>query len=264
MNEKYDQRAEKVNSLLCVGLDPDFEKLPERFKRMDEPQFEFNKWIIDETHECVAAFKPNSAFYEARGDAGMRELKKTADYLKGEHPDIFTIDDAKRGDIGNTNNRYAESVFDWFGFDAITLQPYQGGKALKPFLSRMDKTCIILCRTSNEGSGEFQNLMTDGKPQWKIVAEKVANEWNANGNCMLVAGATYPEELAEIRTTAGDMTLLVPGVGTQGGSAADAVSRGKNAEGRGLIINSSRGIIFSENPREAAKRLRDEINFYRV
>lgn len=264
MNAKYDERAKKVDSLLCVGLDPDFDKLPERFKKMDEPQFEFNKWIIDETHEYAAAYKPNSAFYEARGDAGMRELKRTADYLRSEHPDIFTIDDAKRGDIGNTNNGYATSVFDWLGFDAITLQPYQGGRALEPFLSRSDKTCIILCRTSNEGSGEFQNLMTDGKPQWKIVAEKAASEWNANGNCMLVAGATYPEELAEIRASVGDTTLLVPGVGKQGGSATEVVPNGKNSEGLGLIINSSRGIIFTDDPGAEAKKLRDEINSCRV
>jgi len=261
--EKYEKRSSKVNSLVCVGLDADFEKIPERFRKMEHPQFEFNKFLIEETHEFVAAYKPNSAFYEARGDAGIRELKMTMEYLQKEHPDIFTIDDAKRGDMGNTNNGYVTSIFDWLGFDAVTVHPYLGGEALTPFLERTDKTTIVLCRTSNPGSGELQNLETDGKPFWHIVAEKVSKEWNTNKNCMLVVGATFPEEMKKIRAIAPQMTFLVPGIGAQGGDVSKTLAAGLTGERGGLIINSSRGVIFSTRPREEAKKLRDEINSHR-
>ncbi len=261
--DKYNQRAEKINSLVCVGLDPDFSKLPEKFKAMEFPQFEFNKWIIDETAEFAAAFKPNSAFYEARGDKGLSELKLTMDYLREKQPDIFTICDAKRADIGNTNNGYVFSIFDYFGFDAVTLHPYLGKEALKPFLDRADKGSIILCRTSNPGAGELQDLESGGKKVWQVVAERVSKEWNKNNNCMLVVGATYPEEMQIIRSLVGDMTFLVPGLGVQGGDVEAAVKAGLNSKKLGMIINSSRGIIFAENPKEEAKKLRDEINKYR-
>lgn len=263
MNAKYDARAEASNSLVCVGLDADFEKLPERFKALPHPQFEFNKWIVDETHEYVAAFKPNSAFYEARGLEGMEDLKMTIDYLNERHPNIFTILDAKRADIGNTNNGYVSAIYDWLGFDAVTLHPYLGHEALTPFLSRGDKVSIVLCRTSNPGAGDFQDLVADGKPLWQTVAEKVSKEWNMEGNCMLVVGATYPEEMRVIRSVVGDMTFLVPGVGAQGGDVQAVVEAGKNSAGKGLVISSSRGILFAENPKEAARALRDEINLYR-
>ena len=269
--KKYESRAEKADSLLCVGLDSDFEKLPGRFKKLPNQQFEFNKWIIDETHEYVAAYKPNAAFYEARGDVGLRELKMTMEYLQTEHPDIFTILDAKRADIGNTNNGYVTAIFDWLGFDAVTLHPYLGREALAPFLDRKDKVSVILCRTSNEGAGEFQDLKLlpymeaiSPEPLWKMVAEKVANEWNENGNCMLVVGATYPEEMKIIRASTGDMTFLVPGIGAQGGSVSEVLKNGKNSERKGLIISASRSIIFSNNPRESAKALRDEIQSYQL
>lgn len=261
--KKYNQRAEKTNSLLCVGLDSDFSKLPSSFKEKEYPQFEFNKWIIEETAEFAAAFKLNMAFYEARGEQGMRELKMTMDYLRNHHGDIFTICDAKRADIGNTNNGYVESTFDYFGFDAITLHPYLGKEALKPFLDRKDKVSIILCRTSNPGAGELQDLPVGSKPLWQVVAEKVSSEWNNNHNCMLVAGATYPQELRVVRSIVGDMTLLVPGIDAQGGDVEATVRAGLNSSKLGMIINSSRGIIFSEDPREEAKKLRDEINKYR-
>ncbi|MES3032289.1 MAG: orotidine-5'-phosphate decarboxylase [Patescibacteria group bacterium] len=261
--EKYNKRAKEINSLLCVGLDADFAKIPERFLKLEFPQFEFNKWVIQETHEYTAAYKPNSAFYEARGDQGMKELKMTMDYLIKNHPDIFTIMDAKRADIGNTNNGYVASVFDWLGFDAVTLHPYLGQEALQPFLDRKDKTSIILCRTSNEGAGEFQDLESGGKKLWQIVAEKVFTDWNKNKNCMLVVGATYPEEMKKIRSLVGDMTFLVPGVGAQGGNVPHIIKAGLNSEGLGLIINSSRGIIFSENPREEARKLCEEIRKYK-
>ncbi|MFA6274525.1 MAG: orotidine-5'-phosphate decarboxylase [Candidatus Paceibacterota bacterium] len=263
--EKYNQRAKKINSLLCVGLDADFEKLPEKFKSLDgsEAQFQFNKYIIDLTHEFVASFKPNVAFYEARGTEGMEALKKTMDYLHEKYPDIFTILDAKRADIGNTNNGYVTSIFDWLGFDAMTINPYLGKEAIQPFLDRKDKASIILCRTSNSGAGEFQDLKSDGKYFWEIVAGKVSKEWNQNKNCLLVVGATYPEEMKKIREIVGEMTFLVPGIGVQGGDVKSVVINGLNKKKLGLIINSSRGIIFSENPAEEAKKLRDEINLYR-
>jgi len=277
--DKYNKRAKKINSLLCVGLDTDFNKIPKKFLKKKFPQFEFNKWIIKETHEYAAAYKPNSAFYEARGDKGIQELKMTMDYLIKNHPDIFTILDAKRGDIGNTNNGYITSAFDWLGFDAITLHPYLGGESLAPFLNRKDNGCIIMCRNSNPGAGEFQDLKivevadvgrlgsrrptSAGKPLWQIVAEKVSKDWNKNKNCMLVVGATYPKEMKKIRSLVGDMTFLVPGIGAQGGDLKETLKAGLNSKGLGLIINSSRGIIFSNNPKIEAQKLRDEIRKYK-
>lgn len=261
--DKYNARVDKVNSLVCVGIDSEFEKLPERFKKMKNPQFEFNKWIIDQTQEYAAAFKANIAFYDARGDQGLKELKMTMDYLVEKYPDIFRVCDSKRGDIGNTNNGYVEEILDWLNFDAMTLHPYMGKESLQPFLDRKDKGLIVLCRTSNPGAGELQDLIVDGKPLWQIVAEKVRDEWNKNDNCLLVVGATVPEETKKIRELVGDMTFLMPGIGAQGGDVEAAVKAGVNSEKKGLIINSSRGIIFSENPAEEARKLRDEINKYR-
>ena len=262
--DKYNKRAKEINSLLCVGLDSDFSKIPERFLSLEFPQFEFNKWIIEETHEYAAVFKPNSAFYEARGDKGMKELKMTMEFLNQNYPDILTILDAKRADIGNTNNGYVTSIFDWLGFDAVTLHPYLGEEALLPFLNRKDKASIILCRTSNLGASEIQDLKIEGKYIWQIVAERVSEVWNKNNNCMLVVGATYPEEMKKIREVAGDMTFLVPGIGAQGGDVGAVMKAGLNSEGLGLIINSSRGIIFAENPKEEAKKLCEEIRKYMV
>ena len=265
--DKYNKRAKKINSLLCVGLDSDITKIPGKFAEMEFPQLEFNKWIIDETHEYVSAFKINNAFYEACGDKGMKELKMTMEYLQNKYPEIFTICDAKRADIGNTNNGYVSAIFDWLGFDAITLHPYLGEEALLPFLDRKDKGCIILCRTSNPGAGEFQdqlvNLPGRQVPLWQVVAEKVYYDWNKNKNCMLVVGATYPEEMKKIRSLVGEMTFLVPGIGAQGGDVKAALEAGLNKEKLGLIINSSRGIIFSENPKEEAQKLCEEIRRYR-
>ncbi|MEK7556907.1 MAG: orotidine-5'-phosphate decarboxylase [Patescibacteria group bacterium] len=261
--DKFDERAEAVKSLLCVGLDSDMEKLPERFQKYEQPQFNFNRWIIEQTHEHTASYKFNMAFYEARGPEGLKELQLTLDYLQQRHPDIFTICDAKRGDIDNTNRGYVEEIFDWLGFDAVTLHPYLGQEALQPFLSRADKGCIVLCRTSNPGAGEFQDLMAGGLPLWQIVAKRVHEAWNTNHNCMLVVGATYPEEIKKVREITGDMTLLVPGIGAQGGSVAEVMQTGLNSQRSGLIIHSARGIIFAENPAEEAKRLKEDINGYR-
>ncbi len=264
--KKYDDRAKAIDSLVCIGLDADMAKIPQKFLNMEYPQFEFNKWIIEETHEFAAAYKPNSAFYEARGDQGLKELKMTMDYLIAKHPDIFTILDAKRADIGNTNMGYVQSIFDWLGFDSVTLHPYLGREALKPFLDRKDKCSIILAKTSNPGSGEFQDLPTgqagkevESKKLWQHVAGEVAGSWNINQNLMIVMGATYPEDVRKAREITGEMTFLIPGTGAQGGEVKDFVSLGKNSDGRGMIINSSRGIIFSSDPKAEAKKLRDEI-----
>jgi orotidine-5'-phosphate decarboxylase len=261
--EKYARRADVVNSLLCIGLDTDYTKLPPQFQDAANPQFTFNCWIIDQTHPFASAYKPNIAFYEARGDAGLHDLKLTIDYLREKHPDILTICDAKRADIGTTNAGYVTAIFDWLGFDAITLHPYLGKEALQPFLDRADKGCIVLCRTSNPGAGEFQDLQVNGVPLWQTVAERVACDWNSNQNCILVVGATYPDEMRQIRALVGDMTFLVPGIGMQGGSVEETVRSGLNRIGKGLIINSSRGIIFADDPAQAARQLRDEINKHR-
>lgn len=261
--DKYNTRSDKVNSLACVGLDSEFEKLPEKFKNLKNPQFEFNKWIIDQTYEFVAAFKANIAFYDQRGDQGLRELKMTQDFIKEKYPDIFRVCDSKRGDIGNTNKGYVEEILDWLDFDAMTLHPYMGKESLMPFLERKDKGLIILCRTSNLGAGELQDLIIDKKPLWQIVAEKVRDEWNFNDNCLLVVGVTVPEEAKRIREIVGDMTFLMPGAGAQGGDIEATVKASLNSQNKGFILNSSRGVVFSKNPAEEAKKLRDEINKYR-
>lgn len=256
---KYNNRAKKVNSLLCVGLDADFSKLPERFLQKPFPQFEFNTWIIEQTHAYVSAYKLNSAFYEARGEQGLRELKMTFDYLALYHSNIFLILDAKRADTSNTNVGYAEFAFDQLGADAVTLHPYMGHEAMAPFLERKDKISIILCRTSNTGAEEFQNLLSEGKPLWQTIAERVTSEWNTNGNCMLVVGAPHPEEIKKVREISKEMTLLVPGVSDEGINIKSVVQSGLNKDGLGLIINASRRIIFAKNPEEEARKLCEEI-----
>lgn len=261
--EKLETRIKAANSLVCVGLDADFDKLPERFKALPEPQFEFNKWIINQTHEFVCAYKPNMAFYEARGEQGWHELNLTMEYLIEYHPDIFTICDAKRADIGNTNQGYVSALFDQLGFDAITLHPYLGQEALEPFLEREDKVSIILCKTSNPGSSELQDQVLGEKKLWQSVAELVSRKWNSRNNCMLVVGATYPDELKQVRQIVGEMTLLVPGIGAQGGEVAATVKAGLNSQATGLIINSARAIIFADDPRGGAQDLQQAINQHR-
>jgi orotidine-5'-phosphate decarboxylase len=258
--QKLEARAAAIHSLLCVGLDPEMSKLPKRFLGDELPMFSFCKWIIEETHSFTSAYKPNMAFFEARGTLGLRELERTVEYLRSEHPEIFTICDAKRGDIGNTNRGYVTSIFDEMGFDSVTLHPYLGREALMPFLEREDKASIVLCRTSNPGAGELQDLKIEGRSMWEHVAERVSKDWNANGNCMLVVGATYPEEMRRIREVAPALPFLVPGVGAQGGDAGAVVANGLDANASGLLISSSRGILYANEPAAAAKQLRDEIN----
>lgn len=251
------------NSLLCVGLDPEISRLPAQYQNTKQPQFDFNRWIIDQTHPYVSAYKPNVAFYEARGEQGWHELWLTMEYLQANHPDVFTIIDAKRADIGSTNQGYVTAFFDDLKADAVTLQPYLGREALQPFLERQDKVSIILCRTSNPGAGEFQDLNHNGEPLWFTVAQHVANDWNKHNNCMLVVGATYPEEMKRIRGVVGEMPFLVPGVGAQGGDLQAVLAAGLTTDKTGLIINASRSVIFSENPGQAARALCEEINAFR-
>ena len=256
---KLRKRAESVDSILCVGLDPVMERLPVQFRSQQHPYFAFNRWVIDQTAEYAVAYKPNMAFYEALGAEGYADLKLTIDYLRECHPDIVTICDAKRGDNANTNQAYVTAVFDELGFDAVTLHPYLGEEALAPFLNRKDKACIILCRTSNAGAGEFQDLLVDGEPLWMVVARKVAEEWDTDGNCMLVVGATYPEEMRRLRAVAPATTFLVPGIGQQGGDVAAVLAAGQTSGGGGLILSSSREILYAEHPGDAARAVNDAI-----
>jgi orotidine-5'-phosphate decarboxylase len=272
--KKLEQCWQKDN-LVCVGLDPDFDQLPTIVKNqrsVEEAMFTFNRDIIDVTYDLVCAFKPNAAFYEAQGDAGFRALIRTVSYIRETYAHIPIILDAKRADIGNTNLGYVQAAFDIIGVDAITVHPYLGKESLAPFLSHKEKGIIVLAKTSNLGAGEFQDLPvgTSLEPLYHVVARHVANTWNTNGNCALVVGATYPEDLKKIRSIVGDMPILIPGIGSQGGEVAATVIAGKDSRGWGMIINSSRGIIFSsgENDfagaaRKATVQLREEINKYR-
>ena len=251
---------------VCVGLDSSFHKLPavvQQKMSTGEPDIvgsmvTFNRAIIEATKDLVCSYKPNTAFYEAYGAIGMEALQKTIAIIHEVAPEIPVILDAKRADIGNTNHGYVASAFDLFQADAITLHPYLGGEALQPFLDRTDKGIIILCRTSNTGSGEFQNLSINGQPLYQFVARHVAEKWNKNGNCGLVVGGTYPEELGCVRELVGSMPLLIPGIGAQGGSLEKTVHAGKDQHGSGMIINSSRGIIFASSEKDFAEAARRE------
>jgi orotidine-5'-phosphate decarboxylase len=257
--QKLEARMEVSDSLLCVGLDPDLARLPHRFRAQGHPQFAFCQEVIDAAAPFACAFKPNTAFFEAAGPKGWDELRAVCSYVRENYPDVFLICDAKRGDIGSTNGGYVQAIFDQLGADAVTVQPYLGAEALEPFLARSDKASIVLCRTSNPGAGEFQDLHVDGKPLWCHVAERVSTSWNGKGNCMLVVGATWPAEMAQLRSVAGDMTFLVPGIGAQGGDVEAVLRAGLRADGKGLILSSSREILYAESPAKAAEATRDTI-----
>jgi orotidine-5'-phosphate decarboxylase len=262
---ELDEAAKKNHSLLCVGLDPDAALMPPGVSILD-----FNKAIIDATTDLVCCYKPNLAFYEAEGARGWDILKQTVECIpKG----IPVIADAKRGDIGNTAKAYARAIFDELSFDAVTVNPYLGFDAIESFLNYKDKGVFILCHTSNAGAADFQNLKVrlDGKemPLYQAVAKK-ASEWNKLGNVGLVVGATYPDELKTLRLAYPEMPFLIPGVGAQGGDLKLAVRYGMDNRGGGIIINSSRQILyasrgrnFADAARKAALTLRDEINLYR-
>lgn len=252
---KFNARAQAVGSLVCVGLDTDPALIPARFQASATPQYDFNRWVIEQTAPYAAAFKINTAFYEARGAAGWAELEQTSAYLRDQHPSLLTICDAKRGDIGSTSAAYARALFDHLGFDCVTLNPYLGRDALEPFLSRGEKGCILLCRTSNPGAGEFQDMPVGGKPLWLWIAEQISRTWNGQHNCMLVMGATYPREIEQVRAVVGDMPLLIPGVGAQGGSLEATVRAGLTPDKGGILINASRSIIYADDPGGAARAL---------
>lgn len=253
---------------LCVGLDPDLEKLPSKFQGLSvyEALFGFNRAIIDATRDIASAYKPNSAFYEAYGDQGLEAMRASIAYIHEQLPEIPVILDSKRADIGNTNNGYARYAFDYMAADALTVHPYFGSEALEPFFQREGNGIIILCRSSNPGSGELQSLEVDGEPLYKVVAKLTADKWNSRGNCCIMVGATYPDELREVRSIVGDMPILIPGIGAQGGDLEKTVAAGKDSRGRGIIISVSRAITlsssgddFAEVARTKAQGLHDAI-----
>jgi orotidine-5'-phosphate decarboxylase len=257
---KLEQRWQR-SKFVCVGLDPEYSRLPEIVKgshSIDDALFVFAREIVDVTHDLICAYKPNVAFYEALGDNGLQALTRTVCYLKECYPHIPIILDAKRADIGNTNLGYVTAAFDLLGVDAITVHPYLGKEALAPFLERKDKGIIVLAKTSNPGSGEFQNLLVGEarEPLYQVVARNVAQSWNAHGNCGLVVGATYPAELKHVREIVGDMPLLIPGIGAQGGDVAATVKAGRDSRGWGMIINASRSIIYASEGPDFAKAAR--------
>ena len=257
----------RKKSFLCVGLDPEFEKIPAFLKNRKDPVFEFNKRIIDATHEYAVAYKPNVAFYEAAGSEGWLSLEATVKYIKKNYPDIFVIADAKRGDIGNTSKMYARAFFENMPFDAVTVAPYMGEDSVTPFLSYDGKWVILLVLTSNKGASDFQYHNEDGIRLFERVLT-VARKWGNIDNLMFVAGATRAEMLTDIRQIAPDHFLLVPGVGAQGGSLQDVAKYGLNSR-CGLLVNSSRGIIFADNSRnfekvaaEKAREIQQEMEQY--
>src|SRR5579862_9485789 len=226
------------DSLVCVGLDREIERFPEQIADQASPIFQFNKAIIDATADLVCAYKPQFAHYAAY--EAEDQLERTIDYIHRSYPGIPVILDSKRGDVGNTAERYAIEAFERYHADAVTVSPYLGGGSLEPFLKYEDKGVIILCRTSNPGAVELQDLEVSGRRLFHIVADLAARRWNTRGNCLLVVGATYPREMAEVREIVGDIPLLVPGVGAQGGSVREVVRNGQTNAGSGLLISASR------------------------
>ncbi|MFT3806944.1 orotidine-5'-phosphate decarboxylase [Arenimonas sp.] len=254
-----------ANSLVCVGLDPEPAKFPAPLREHPDAVFEFGRAIVDATADLVCAFKPQIAHFAALG--AEYALARLIEHIHANHPGVPVILDAKRGDIGSTAQNYAIEAFERFGADAVTVNPYLGRDSVQPFLDRADKGVIILCRTSNPGAGDLQDLLIDGRPLYRHVAEKVAQEWNTNGNCALVVGATWPQQLAEVRSVVGDLPFLVPGVGAQGGDVDALVLNAKTADGTGLMVSSSRAILyasqgedFADAARNAAMLLREQIN----
>ncbi len=279
----YRARAAEGKAV-CIGLDLMFGLFPEYLKhRKADPDvrlYDFAEGIVEKTCDIALAYKPNIAFYEAYGAAGMAALARIIRFIHDAAPDVPVILDAKRGDIDNTNLGYVHAAFDLFGADAVTVHPYLGGEALLPFLDREEKGIIVLCRTSNKGAGEFQDmrvLLEDPEEQaflenaghmsypgggkqgvaefYRHLAYRVARHWNSCGNCGLVVGATYPDELRQVRQIVGNMPLLIPGIGAQGGDVEATVRNGRDSQGQGMIINSSRGIIYAKDPRAEALRL---------
>jgi orotidine-5'-phosphate decarboxylase len=250
------QQIHKKKSFLCIGLDVDLTKIPQHLLELGDPIFEFNKAIIDATHDLCVSYKPNTAFYEAYGIKGWQSLQKTINYINQNYPEIFTIADAKRGDIGNTSTMYAKAFFDDLNFDSVTVAPYMGKDSVEPFLAFENKHTIMLALTSNEGAFDFQTLQTNGKELYKQVIT-TSKKWKNAQNLMYVVGATKAEYFAEIRKLIPNNFLLVPGVGAQGGSLREVCKFGLN-EDVGLLINSSRAIIYASNGNDFAQKAREE------
>lgn len=256
------------DSLLCVGLDPEPAKFPAHLHGQDDATFAFCRAVVDATADLVCAFKPQIAHFAAQH--AEEALERLIAYIHTRHPGVPVILDAKRGDIGSTAAHYANEAFDRYGADAATVNPYLGQDSAQPFLDRADRGVIVLCRTSNPGAAELQDLQIEGRPLYQHVAQRVATQWNHHGNCMLVVGATWPDELVQVRGLVADLPLLVPGIGAQGGDVGAVVRRGVTSDGGGLVISSSRAILYAGNgndfadaARAAAQRQRDEINRYR-
>lgn len=244
-------QIQQKNSFLCIGLDVDLDKIPTHLLTEEDPIFEFNKQIIDATHHLAVAYKPNTAFYEAYGLKGWAALGKTIDYLNANYPEIFTIADAKRGDIGNTSTMYAKAFFEDLNFDSVTVAPYMGSDSVEPFLVFENKTTILLALTSNKGGLDFQGLKINGDELYKEVI-KTALTWKNSENLMFVVGATKPTYFEEIRKIVPNHFLLVPGVGAQGGNLLEVCKYGLNEE-CGLLVNSARSIIYASNGLDFAK-----------
>lgn len=266
--EKLKKRWNSSNSLVCVGLDPDTSRFPEPFNKTADHIFQFNRAIIDATYDLVCAYKPQIAYFSAEG--AEKQLEDTIAYIKTTYPEIPIILDSKRADIGSTAQKYAAEAFDRYRADAVTVNPYLGYDSVAPFTAYKDKGVIILCRTSNPGAADIQDLEFNGRPLYKHIAEMICSKWNKHNNCCMVVGATWPSQMREIRDIAGDMPFLVPGVGAQGGDVKEVVRAGQDKNGAGMIINSSRGVLyagsgedFAQKARESVIRLKNEINLYR-
>ncbi|MEY5003286.1 MAG: orotidine 5-phosphate decarboxylase protein [Pseudomonadota bacterium] len=242
--DKLAAATQRHDSLLCVGLDPDITRFPAQLQGKDGSIFEFCKAIIDATASVACAFKPQIAYFAAL--AAEDQLQGVCDYLKQRYPDIPIVLDAKRGDIGATAEQYAREAFERYRADAVTVNPYMGFDSIAPYLEWTDRGVIVLCRTSNPGGSDLQFLQVDGKPLYQYVAQLVSDQWNRHGQCGLVVGATFPEELAQVRAMVGEMPLLVPGIGAQGGDIEATVKAGRTAQGSGMMINSSRAILYAK------------------
>jgi orotidine-5'-phosphate decarboxylase len=267
--QSLQQAWTRNDSLVCVGLDPEPAKFPAHLRGTPDAVFEFCRAIVDATADLVCAFKPQIAHFAAL--RAEDTLERLIAHVHANHPGIPVILDAKRGDIGSTAQHYVTEAFDRYGADAVTLSPYLGRDSVQPFLDRADKGVILLCHTSNPGAADLQDLDVGGRPLYQHVAQIIARDWNSHGNCALVTGATWPEQLGEVRALVGDMPLLVPGIGAQGGDVAAVVSHGRTANGAGLLVSSSRAILyagqdedFAKAARMATQALRDSINRYRL
>lgn len=261
--ERLDRAEIDTDSLVCVGLDPDPAKLPVDLAAGPQAIYAFNRRIIDATTGIAAAYKPQIAFYSAVG--AEDQLLASIRYIRERAPQALVILDAKRNDIGNTAHAYAREAFERYGADAVTINPYMGADSVEPFLQQPELGGVLLCRTSNSGARDFQDLVSDGLPLYRRVAARAAADWNRRNNLMLVVGATYPREMAELRQAHPELWFLVPGIGAQGGDLEATLAAGLNADGRGLLINSARAIIYAggghgDAIRAAAFELRAAIN----